>query len=172
MGFSWLNPDQNATALAAVGTRRSAAALHAAPAEPLSVEQAHREMQRHRECSADRCPLKRAARDALVRAGRMVPAGWGIEDRPMNAAQAGLALVIAVPVAVIVVMLSWPRPVRPDPYTGWFHAAPEQPFTVTQAHNAMQAHRECSAVDCPRKEAARAVLIEARRMVPYPRGYQ
>ena len=90
----------------------------------------------------------------------------------MTAAQAGLTLEIAVPVAVIVVLLAWPRPDRSDPYTGWFHAAPEQPFTVAQAHDAMQVHRECSAVDCPRKEAARAVLIEARRMVAHPRGYR
>lgn len=75
MGFSWLNPDKYATASSA-GTGRSSEAHHAAPAEPLHVERAHRERQRHRECSADRCPLKRAARDALVRAGRLVPAGW------------------------------------------------------------------------------------------------
>ncbi len=88
----------------------------------------------------------------------------------MNAAQAGLALVIAVPVAVLVVLLAWPRPDRSAPYMGGFHTAPERPFTVAQAHDAMQVHRECSAIDCPRKEAAQTVLIEARRMIAHPRG--
>ncbi|MFI6571505.1 hypothetical protein [Nocardia fluminea] len=46
------------------------------------------------------------------------------------------------------------------------HAAPEQMFTIEQAHREMQRHKDCSAIDCPRKQAARDVLIRARRMVP------
>ncbi|UGT59938.1 hypothetical protein [Nocardia asteroides] len=49
-------------------------ALHAVPEQPFTVEQAHREMRRHRACRAADCPRKKAAQDVLVRAKRMVPA--------------------------------------------------------------------------------------------------
>lgn len=81
MGFSWLNPNRDdegpssAQIIDKVEAERRAA-LHDAPVEGFTVDEAHREMQRHRECSAVRCARKRAARDALVRAKRMIPAGW------------------------------------------------------------------------------------------------
>ncbi|MEU2014042.1 hypothetical protein, partial [Nocardia sp. NPDC019302] len=58
---------------------------------------------------------------------------------------------------------------RPDPGlwpTGWPHEAPEQPLSVSEAHQTMQRHRECRADQCPRKAAARRTLIEAGRMKP------
>lgn len=101
------------------------------------------------------------------------PRRVGIESAETSGAQIGLTLVIAVPVAVIVVMLAWPVSADPsDPFSGGFHAAPERPFTVAQVHDAMQVHRECGAVDCPRKEAARTVLVQSHRMVPDSRGYR
>jgi len=44
-----------------------------APAQPLTVDQAHRAMQIHLECAIDNCGCKRAAQSALVEAGRMHP---------------------------------------------------------------------------------------------------
>jgi hypothetical protein len=46
---------------------------HEAPARPLSVEEAHRLMQTHRQCRADQCPRKAAARQTLTDAGHMTP---------------------------------------------------------------------------------------------------
>jgi hypothetical protein len=46
---------------------------HAAPERPLNVDEAHREMQRHRECRTDQCPLKAAARHTLIEAGHITP---------------------------------------------------------------------------------------------------
>ncbi|MEV6278878.1 hypothetical protein [Nocardia sp. NPDC051832] len=46
---------------------------HARPDRPLTVSEAHREMQRHRPCSANSCPRKAAARSTLIRAGLMKP---------------------------------------------------------------------------------------------------
>lgn len=46
---------------------------HEAPDRPLSVREAHATMQRHRECRADECPRKAAARRTLIDAGRMKP---------------------------------------------------------------------------------------------------
>jgi hypothetical protein len=46
---------------------------HEAPEHPLSVSEAHQTMQRHRECRADQCPRKAAARQTLIDAGRMKP---------------------------------------------------------------------------------------------------
>ncbi|MFI6571506.1 hypothetical protein [Nocardia fluminea] len=87
----------------------------------------------------------------------------------MSAVQVGLSLVIAVPVAVILAVMCWPSADKCAPNPGWFHRAPDYPLSVAEAHRAMQVHRTCSAVDCPRKQAARAVLVGAGRMVPDPR---
>jgi hypothetical protein len=46
---------------------------HEAPEHPLSVSEAHQTMQRHRECRADQCPRKAAARRTLIDTGRMKP---------------------------------------------------------------------------------------------------
>jgi hypothetical protein len=46
---------------------------HEAPERPLSVEEAHRLMQQHRQCRADQCPRKKAARQTLIAAGHMKP---------------------------------------------------------------------------------------------------
>lgn len=46
------------------------------------------------------------------------------------------------------------------------HSAPEVPFTVDQAHDAMRFHRECGAYYCPKKKAAFDALIAAGRIVP------
>ncbi|MFF0492702.1 hypothetical protein ACWDSJ_24170 [Nocardia sp. NPDC003482] len=50
-----------------------ALSTHSAPPGRLPVERAHRVMQMHTDCSTDNCPNKRAAYDALVRAGHLVP---------------------------------------------------------------------------------------------------
>jgi hypothetical protein len=52
---------------------RPVSSPHAAPERPLSVDEAHREMQRHRECRADQCQRKAAARQTLITAGHMKP---------------------------------------------------------------------------------------------------
>ncbi|MGW4773646.1 hypothetical protein ACWEO2_37120 [Nocardia sp. NPDC004278] len=46
---------------------------HRAPAEPYTPEQAHAEMQRHRECSTALCPAKHSAFWTLVDVGQAVP---------------------------------------------------------------------------------------------------
>ncbi|MFF0487870.1 hypothetical protein ACWDSJ_19430 [Nocardia sp. NPDC003482] len=46
---------------------------HEAPEEPLSVNEAHLTMQRHRGCLREECPRKRAAYQTLVEAGRIRP---------------------------------------------------------------------------------------------------
>ncbi|MFI6366034.1 hypothetical protein ACIBG0_25135 [Nocardia sp. NPDC050630] len=48
---------------------------HRAPAEGYTTEQAHKAMQRHRECATDMCPAKHSAFWTLVDAGRAVPDG-------------------------------------------------------------------------------------------------
>lgn len=50
--------------------------------------------------------------------------------------------------------------------TGWPHEAPDHPLSVPEAHQTMQGHRQCRADQCPRKAAARQVLIDAGRMKP------
>ncbi|GAB2714607.1 hypothetical protein GCM10027089_43270 [Nocardia thraciensis] len=46
------------------------------------------------------------------------------------------------------------------------HTAPGRPFTVPQAHRAMQQHRTCRREDCPRKRAAYQALVDARHIRP------
>jgi hypothetical protein len=46
------------------------------------------------------------------------------------------------------------------------HSAPEHDLSVNEAHRTMQRHRGCSRDDCPRKEAAFRVLVEAGRVRP------
>ncbi|WP_157185526.1 hypothetical protein [Nocardia transvalensis] len=46
---------------------------HDAPGTPLTVVEAHREMQRHRECLLEDCPRKANAFAVLVSAGRVKP---------------------------------------------------------------------------------------------------
>ncbi|MFE9327153.1 hypothetical protein ACIHDR_37330 [Nocardia sp. NPDC052278] len=46
---------------------------HRAPAEGYTSEQAHAEMQRHRECGTDRCAAKHMAFWTLVDAGHVTP---------------------------------------------------------------------------------------------------
>ncbi len=46
---------------------------HEAPERPLSVNEAHLTMQRHRGCLREECPRKQAAYQALVEAGRIRP---------------------------------------------------------------------------------------------------
>lgn len=45
----------------------------------------------------------------------------------------------------------------------WTHTAPEQPFSVDEAHHEMQQHRDCLLDNCNRKSAAFNVLVEAGR---------
>ncbi len=60
-------------------TRATAAGMwpdgwpHEAPDHPLSVHEAHRAMQRHRNCLIDECPRKRAAWRTLIEAGKVRP---------------------------------------------------------------------------------------------------
>ena len=46
---------------------------HEAPDHRLSVLEAHRAMQRHRDCLIDECPRKRAAWNTLIEAGKVRP---------------------------------------------------------------------------------------------------
>ncbi|WP_454198120.1 hypothetical protein [Nocardia sp. Marseille-Q1738] len=46
------------------------------------------------------------------------------------------------------------------------HQEPILPFTIGQAHEVMRVHVDCRARLCPRKAAARQVLIDSGRMVP------
>ncbi|WP_067468547.1 hypothetical protein [Nocardia amamiensis] len=48
----------------------------------------------------------------------------------------------------------------------WTHRAPDTPFTVKEAHDEMQRHRDCRLDHCPRKDAAFTVLIETGRVRP------
>lgn len=50
--------------------------------------------------------------------------------------------------------------------SGWPHEKPDHSLSVPEAHATMQRHRGCRADLCPRKAAARQVLIDAGRMVP------
>lgn len=75
----WQVPTDPDTARARVAERRIDNALwaagfpHDAPDHELSVQEAHQTMQRHRRCRADECRRKAAARQTLIRAGRMKP---------------------------------------------------------------------------------------------------
>ncbi|MEV6138198.1 hypothetical protein AB0L63_19465 [Nocardia sp. NPDC051990] len=46
------------------------------------------------------------------------------------------------------------------------HREPDEPFTVEQAHRAMQWHRQCRADSCPCKRTAFQALVAAGRVVP------
>ncbi|MCX4095944.1 hypothetical protein [Nocardia sp. alder85J] len=50
-----------------------AVAAHSTPIRPLNLERAHRVMQVHAGCGTDSCRNKRAAYEALVSAGHLVP---------------------------------------------------------------------------------------------------
>ncbi|WP_069160135.1 hypothetical protein [Nocardia altamirensis] len=52
------------------------------------------------------------------------------------------------------------------PHTVWPHEAPDRPLGISEAHAAMQLHKECRADQCPYKAAARQTLIDAGRMKP------
>ncbi|WP_433523572.1 hypothetical protein ACQPZ2_43090 [Nocardia pseudovaccinii] len=53
---------------------------------------------------------------------------------------------------------------------GWPHEAPERPFSIDQAHHAMQRHASCPLDSCARKRTAHKVLVEAGHIVPDPRN--
>lgn len=46
---------------------------HEAPSTPFTVDEAHRQMQRHRGCAIADCPRKEAAWQVLVAAGKVQP---------------------------------------------------------------------------------------------------
>lgn len=46
---------------------------HEAPEHPLSVDEAHKIMQRHRGCRTDECPRKDSAWRTLIEAGHVKP---------------------------------------------------------------------------------------------------
>ncbi len=50
------------------------------------------------------------------------------------------------------------------------HRAPPAPFTVAEAHRAMQQHRGCRADACARKGAAFRTLVAEGRIVPDTRA--
>lgn len=52
--------------------------------------------------------------------------------------------------------------------TGWPHEAPEDPLSVSEAHQTMQRHKGCRTDGCPRKAAALRTLVVAGRVVPDP----
>ncbi|WP_139347827.1 hypothetical protein [Nocardia donostiensis] len=49
---------------------------------------------------------------------------------------------------------------------GWPHEAPDQPLSITEAHQAMQRHRSCLREECARKRAAWDTLVDAGRIKP------
>lgn len=53
---------------------------------------------------------------------------------------------------------------------GWPHEAPDQPFSVELAHQAMQRHAACTIERCARKRAAYRALIDARHITPDERA--
>ncbi|RDI41754.1 hypothetical protein DFR68_1302 [Nocardia mexicana] len=57
-------------------------------------------------------------------------------------------------------------PTKTMDFAAYTHTAPGRPFTVPQAHRAMQQHRDCRREDCPRKRAAYQALVEARHIRP------
>ena len=46
---------------------------HAAPGRPLTLEQAHEDMQQHRDCDPESCPRRQAALTTLIDAGHITP---------------------------------------------------------------------------------------------------
>lgn len=46
------------------------------------------------------------------------------------------------------------------------HSHPEQPLTVASAHQIMQEHVDCRAVECPRKASAYSCLVREGKIVP------
>jgi len=52
------------------------------------------------------------------------------------------------------------------------HRAPITPYSIIQAHSAMQLHVECLAGRCPAKGTALRLLIEEGRVVPDPDGWK
>lgn len=50
--------------------------------------------------------------------------------------------------------------------TAWVCAAPPRRFTVDQAHTAMQLHIDCIITECPRKQHAWNVLLDAGHVRP------
>lgn len=61
--------------------RSRVAPEHASPAHPLTLAEARRIMQQHKECNAHRCPRKAAAFAFLVRAGKVVPPARTLRER-------------------------------------------------------------------------------------------
>jgi hypothetical protein len=49
---------------------------------------------------------------------------------------------------------------------GWPHKVPVRPFTITEARQAMLTHHTCDRSECPRKNAAWAVLVDAGYVTP------
>ncbi|MFJ1460834.1 hypothetical protein [Nocardia sp. N2S4-5] len=80
---------------------------------------------------------------------------------------AGLMVVFAGVVGVMRrVELEDEEPTQTLGFAAYTHTAPGRPFTLQQAHAAMQQHRDCRREDCPRKRAAYRTLVEARRIRP------
>jgi len=70
-------PTVDATANPPTGPRPAMAIAlgfsHAAPTWPLSLQEAHRHLQQHRECQIDECPRKAHAWHVLIDAGKVRP---------------------------------------------------------------------------------------------------
>ncbi len=49
---------------------------------------------------------------------------------------------------------------------GFSHDAPPGPVSVLEAHRHLQQHKECLIGECPRKDAAFRVLVEAGKIRP------
>lgn len=85
----------------------------------------------------------------------------------------GLLVLISGLLAVIAGTVWWPipqhaaaaadgdEPVRDVWPTGWPHEAPDRPFTLFEARQAMRRHRPCQAERCARKAAAARALRAA-----------
>lgn len=52
---------------------------------------------------------------------------------------------------------------------GFPHDAPDEPLSVYEAQKTMQRHRACLRDECPRKQAAWQVLVDAGHLKPDPR---
>lgn len=51
-----------------------------------------------------------------------------------------------------------------------WHSEPDTRPHIADAHHIMQTHLDCNPLDCPRKAAAYALLVEAGKLVPATRG--
>lgn len=88
---------------------------------------------------------------------------------PLTGVAAGIAIAAFL---FYYFLLRWwlpPVPVAPGAVEVTVRAgceAPDEPFTVAEAHSTMQQHIACRREDCPRKAAAYQTLVETGYIQP------